>query len=101
MLGPCPDDARVPPSERPLAPPLPVQRPRTSAARLHPPSPARKAWRVHLRIVVFPFTRRCTKGGGVRTPEDNIEIILSDWLEALRRRDFDAIARRMAPEVFW
>src|ERR671939_1079583 len=35
------------------------------------------------------------------TPEDNIKVILSDWLEALRRHDFDAIARRMAPDVFW
>jgi ketosteroid isomerase-like protein len=35
------------------------------------------------------------------TPEDNIKVILSAWLEALRRHDFDAIARRMAPEVFW
>ena len=35
------------------------------------------------------------------TPEDNIKVILSDWLDALRRHDFDAIARRMAPDVFW
>ena len=35
------------------------------------------------------------------TPEDNIKVILADWLEALRRHDFDAIERRMAPDVFW
>jgi hypothetical protein len=35
------------------------------------------------------------------TPEDNIKTILADWLEALRRHDFDAIERRMAPGVFW
>ncbi len=37
----------------------------------------------------------------MRTSEDNIKVILSDWLDALRRHDFDAIARRMAPDVFW
>lgn len=37
----------------------------------------------------------------MRTPEDNIKVILSDWLEALRRHDFGAIERRMAPDVFW
>lgn len=37
----------------------------------------------------------------MRTPEDNIKVILSDWLEALRRHDFDAVERRMAPDVFW
>jgi len=35
------------------------------------------------------------------TPEDNIKVILSDWLDALRRHDLDAIEQRMAPEVFW
>ncbi len=35
------------------------------------------------------------------TLEDNIKIILADWLDALRRHDFDAIERRMAPDVFW
>jgi hypothetical protein len=35
------------------------------------------------------------------TPEDNIKIILADWLDALRRQDLDAIEQRMAPEVFW
>lgn len=34
------------------------------------------------------------------TPEDNIKVILADWLEALRRHDFDAIERRMAPDIF-
>jgi hypothetical protein len=35
------------------------------------------------------------------TPEDNIKIILADWLDGLRRQDLDAIEQRMAPEVFW
>ena len=35
------------------------------------------------------------------TPEDNIKVILADWLDALRRHDFDGIERRMAPDVFW
>jgi hypothetical protein len=35
------------------------------------------------------------------TSEDNIKIILADWLDALRRNDLDAMERRMAPEVFW
>ena len=35
------------------------------------------------------------------TPEDNIKVILADWLDALRRHDFDAMERRMAPDVFW
>jgi ketosteroid isomerase-like protein len=35
------------------------------------------------------------------TPEDNIKVILSDWLDALSRQDLDAIEQRMAPEVFW
>lgn len=35
------------------------------------------------------------------TPEDNIKIILADWLGALRRHDLDAVAQRMAPDVFW
>jgi ketosteroid isomerase-like protein len=34
------------------------------------------------------------------TSEDNIKIILADWLDALRRNDLDAMERRMAPEVF-
>jgi len=37
----------------------------------------------------------------MRTPEDNIKIILADWLDALRRHDLDAVKQRMAPEVFW
>jgi SnoaL-like domain len=28
-------------------------------------------------------------------------VILADWLDALRRHDFDAMAGRMAPDVFW
>jgi ketosteroid isomerase-like protein len=35
------------------------------------------------------------------TPEDNIKIILADWLDALRRHDLDALKRRMAPDVYW
>jgi hypothetical protein len=35
------------------------------------------------------------------TAEDNIKIFLADWLEALRRHDFDAIEQRMARDVFW
>jgi len=35
------------------------------------------------------------------TPEDNIKILLADWLDALRRHDLDAMERRMAPDVFW
>jgi ketosteroid isomerase-like protein len=34
-----------------------------------------------------------------RTPQSNIEIIFSDWLDAIRRRDLDALAARLAPEV--
>jgi hypothetical protein len=37
----------------------------------------------------------------VSTPEDNIKVILADWLDPLSRHDLDAIAQRMAPEVFW
>jgi hypothetical protein len=35
------------------------------------------------------------------TPEDNIKIILADWLDALRRQDLEAVEQRMAPQVFW
>jgi hypothetical protein len=35
----------------------------------------------------------------VHTPQSNIEIIFSDWLDALRRRDLDALAARLAPDV--
>jgi ketosteroid isomerase-like protein len=34
-----------------------------------------------------------------RTPRSNIEIIWSDWLDAIRRGDLDALAARLAPEV--
>lgn len=34
-----------------------------------------------------------------RRPGSNIEIIWADWLDALRRRDLDALAARLAPEV--
>jgi ketosteroid isomerase-like protein len=34
-----------------------------------------------------------------QTPQSNIEIIFSDWLDALRRRDLDVLAARLAPEV--
>src|SRR5215203_2951301 len=37
----------------------------------------------------------------MRTPEENIKIILADWLDALRRHDFATVERRMAPDVFW
>ncbi len=35
----------------------------------------------------------------VHPPKSNIEIIFSDWLDALRRRDLDALAARLAPDV--
>jgi hypothetical protein len=35
------------------------------------------------------------------TPEDNIKVILANWLDALSRHDLDAMERRMAPDVFW
>jgi ketosteroid isomerase-like protein len=34
-----------------------------------------------------------------RSPRSNIEIIWSDWLDAIRRGDLDALAARLAPEV--
>ena len=34
-----------------------------------------------------------------RTPQSNIEIIFSDWLDAIRRHDMDTLAARLAPEV--
>ncbi len=34
-----------------------------------------------------------------RAPQSNIEIIFSDYLDAIRRGDMDAIAARLAPEV--
>src|SRR5215213_1294798 len=48
-----------------------------------------------------PFPHRLARGGSVSTPEDNIKIILADWLDSLSRHDLDAIEQRMAPEVFW
>ena len=35
------------------------------------------------------------------TPEENIKVILADWLDALSRQDLEAVERRMAREVFW
>ena len=35
------------------------------------------------------------------TPEENITMILADWLGALRRRDFEALERRMDPDIVW
>jgi ketosteroid isomerase-like protein len=34
-----------------------------------------------------------------RTPQSNIEIVFSDWLDALRRGDIEALAARLAPGV--
>lgn len=34
-----------------------------------------------------------------RGPRSNLEIIWTDWLDALRRGDLDALAARLAPEV--
>jgi ketosteroid isomerase-like protein len=34
-----------------------------------------------------------------RTPSSNIEIIWSDWLDAMRRGDMESLAARLAPEV--
>jgi hypothetical protein len=53
-----------------------------------------------LRLTPVAATRR-PRGGSMSTPEDNIKVILADWLDALRRQDLDAIEHRMAPEVFW
>ena len=36
----------------------------------------------------------------MRTPEENIKIILADWLDALRRPDFATVEQRMDPQVF-
>lgn len=35
------------------------------------------------------------------SPEENIKTILAGWLDALRRHDFDAVERRMDPDVYW
>jgi len=59
------------------------------------------AWRVRRLLVMSQFPNRRARGGSVSTLEDNIKIILADWLDALRRQDLDAIEQRMAPEVFW
>jgi ketosteroid isomerase-like protein len=34
-----------------------------------------------------------------RSPQSNIEIIFSDYLDAIRRGDIDTVAARLAPEV--
>ena len=34
-----------------------------------------------------------------RSPQSNIEIIFSDYLDAIRRGDMDTVAARLAPEV--
>ena len=34
-----------------------------------------------------------------RTPESNIEIVFSDWLDAMRRGDVETMANRLAPDV--
>jgi ketosteroid isomerase-like protein len=34
-----------------------------------------------------------------RSPQSNLEIIFSDYLDAIRRGDMDTIAARLAPEV--
>jgi ketosteroid isomerase-like protein len=34
-----------------------------------------------------------------RTPTSNIEIIWTDWLDAMRRGDMEVLASRLAPEV--
>jgi ketosteroid isomerase-like protein len=34
-----------------------------------------------------------------RSPRSNIEIVWSDWLDAIRRGDLDTLASRLAPEV--
>jgi ketosteroid isomerase-like protein len=36
-----------------------------------------------------------------RVSQTNLEIILGDWLDALRRRDFEAITARLDPHVKW
>jgi ketosteroid isomerase-like protein len=34
-----------------------------------------------------------------RSPRSNIEIVWSDWLDAIRRGDLETLAARLAPEV--
>lgn len=36
-----------------------------------------------------------------RMHQTNLEIVLGDWLDALRRRDFEAISARLDPHVRW
>jgi ketosteroid isomerase-like protein len=31
----------------------------------------------------------------------NLELVLDGWVEAIRRRDLDAVAQRLAPDVVW
>ena len=35
----------------------------------------------------------------VRAPENNLEIIFADWLDAMRRGDVQTMAKRLAPEA--
>jgi ketosteroid isomerase-like protein len=35
------------------------------------------------------------------TPEENIKMILADWLDALRRNDLVAVEQRMNPDFLW
>ena len=35
------------------------------------------------------------------SPEENIRMILTDWLGALHRRDFEAVERSMDPDIVW
>jgi hypothetical protein len=37
----------------------------------------------------------------MNTPEENINTILADCLDSLRRHDFATVERRLDPEVFW
>jgi ketosteroid isomerase-like protein len=36
-----------------------------------------------------------------RVSQTNLEIVLGDWLDALRRGDFEAITARLDPQVKW
>ncbi len=35
------------------------------------------------------------------SPEENIAMILTDWLDALRRHDLEAVERSMDPHIVW
>ncbi len=35
------------------------------------------------------------------SPQENITTILTDWLGALRRRDFEVVERSMDPDIVW